>query len=85
MEGHHKGRQGAGERDAIIKEEEQGERWRSIIKEDKEGGVMEVHHKGRRSRGERWRAIIKEDKEQGERWRAIIKEDKEQGERWRPS
>ena len=41
MEGHHKGRQGAG-----------GERWRSIIKEDKE-------------QGERWRAIIKEDKEQG--------------------
>ena len=39
MEGHHKGRQGAGERDggAIIKEDkEQGERWRSIIKEDKE-------------------------------------------------
>ena len=41
MEGHHKGRQGTG-----------GERWRAIIKEDKE-------------QGERWRAIIKEDKEQG--------------------
>ena len=42
MEGHHKGRQGAGERDgwrSIIKEDkEQGERWRSIIKEDKEQG-----------------------------------------------
>ena len=42
MEGYHKGRQGA------------GERWRSIIKEEKE-------------QGERWRSIIKEDKEQGER------------------
>ena len=40
MEGHHKGRQGA------------GERWRAIIKEDKE-------------QEERWRAIIKEDKDQG--------------------
>ena len=36
MEGHHKGRQGA------------GGRWRSIIKEDNEQGrEMEGHHKGR--------------------------------------
>ena len=40
---------------AIIKEDkEQGERWRSIIKEDKEQGrEMEVHHKGRQGAGER--------------------------------
>ena len=53
MEGHHKGR---------------AERWRAIIKEDKEqgremeghhkgrqgsGGEMEVHHKGRQGAGER--------------------------------
>ena len=54
MEGHHKGRQGA------------GERWRAIIKEDKEQGrEMEGHHKGRQGAGKRLRAIIKEDKEQG--------------------
>ena len=42
MEGHHKGRQGA------------GERWRYIIKEDNEQGrEMEGHHKGRQGAGER--------------------------------
>ena len=56
MEGHHKGRQGAGrDMEAIIKEDkEQGERWRAIIKEDKEQGrEMEGHHKGRQGAGER--------------------------------
>ena len=54
MEGHHKGRQGAGGEMEGHHKGRQGA-----------GGEMEGHHKGRQGAGETWRAIIKEDKEQG--------------------